>query len=80
MNGYIEKLSKELKDYIKKYSHQSFVAQCCYLCNAHWCMQSGSFKLHSPVRTVNVSCEFMSQYLSSREINDLKLTVRNMRI
>lgn len=50
MNDHIDKLSKELKEYIRKYSHQSFVAQFCYLCNAHWRMQSGSVKLHSPVR------------------------------
>lgn len=50
MNDHVEKLSKELKDCIRKYNHQSFVAQCCYLCNAHWRMQSGSVKLHSPVR------------------------------
>lgn len=50
MNDHIEKLSKELKDYIRKYNHQSFVSQWCYLCNAHWRTQSNIVQLHSPVR------------------------------
>lgn len=50
MNDHIEKLSKELKDCIRKYNHQSFVTQCCYLCNAHWRTQSNIVKLNSPVR------------------------------
>lgn len=50
MSDFVTSKCHELKDIIRKYQHSDFVAQICYLCNAHWRRQTNVVKLHSPVR------------------------------
>jgi hypothetical protein len=49
MNDRLTELSLELKEHISQFSHRSFVAQWCFLCNGHWRQQTKLIRLHSPV-------------------------------